>query len=170
MPLSQNVTTMSSQSMREHAEAHAKSIEIAVKREHNQREASRAATHEHKSEVARTAPLGSSKKSKAGRAAAHEHENEVARTATMGSSKMSQEFDAEQFLEDKESAMQQSLLSKASADRKYESDIKMLNAQLITLLLNAISLQVEDVKDECRQGDCMFEAIIINISHAASNS
>ena len=92
------------------------------------REASRAAAHEHESEVARTAPLGSSKKSKAGRAAAHEHESEVARTDTRGSSKMPQESDAEQFLEDTASAIQQSLLSKASADRKYESNIKMLNA------------------------------------------
>ena len=86
--------------MREHAEAYAKSI--AVKREQNQREASRAA--------------------------AHADESKVARTDTRGSSKMPQESDPEQFLEDTASAMQQSLLSKASADRKYESNIKMLNA------------------------------------------
>ena len=96
------VTTTSPKSMREHAEAHATSI--AVKREKNQREASRAAAHEHESDVARTAPLGSSKKSKAGRAAAQAHESEVARTDTRGSSKMPQDLDA-QFLEDTEKAV-----------------------------------------------------------------
>jgi hypothetical protein len=152
------VTTTSPKSMREHAEAHATSI--AVKREKNQREASRAAAHEHESEVARTAPLGSSKKSKAGRAAAQAHESEVARTDTRCSSKMPQDWDA-QFLEDTEKAVQQSLISKADAHSKYESNIDMLNQQLIKLRPDAIQLQVEDVKAEYSQEDCLFAAIIM---------
>ena len=60
-----------------------------------------------------------------------------------------------------EKAVQQSLLSKASADSKYESNINMLNKQLIKLRPNATKLQVEDVKAESRQGDCLFAAIIM---------
>jgi translation initiation factor 2B subunit (eIF-2B alpha/beta/delta family) len=77
----------------------------------------------------------------------------------MGSSKMSQEMDADrQFLEDSEKAMQQSMQSEASKARDYELDIKALNEQLTKLRPNARSLKLQDVKVECRQGDCMFEA------------
>ena len=66
-----------------------------------------------------------------------------------------------------EKAVQQSLLSKASADSKYESNINMLNKQLIKLRPNATKLQVEDVKAESRQGDCLFAAIIIIMQYKA---
>ena len=57
--------------------------------------------------------------------------------------------------------MQQSLISKADADSKYESNIDMLNQQFIKLRPDAIQLQVEDVEAEYSQEDCLFAAIIM---------
>ncbi len=75
---------------------------------------------------------------------------------------MPQDLDA-QFLEDTEKAVQQSLISKADADSKYESNIDMLNQQLIKLRPDAVQLQVEDVKAEQSQGDPVEPATVAKV-------